>query len=371
MVNDFNQMRPSLRTTLTVCLIFIVAVAAFWSMRPLRRAGGDTGEMAMLTASLGLTTYYRAPATLQAHRAVYRLLKPLGATPLDAMALNSCLAGGVFVLALLTISRHPLFLLVNIGAGAVFLFAGHEENYGYVNALLVLFLACGLRVRGIENGRATGNLNAWRWAAGVVFALGCAAHLMTVFYAPALVALAIAFRRQEGRWRLSKPLTSKAVTPFLAPGIVFLIAMTGWTLVVNQFGSVRGLDNNAMRFVPLTIGDTTPGMPDSRYFFTFFSWGHLKFMLWLQASACALALPIIACLHWRHGRDTAAQWLLVCALCGLGWTTVWHPDLLWRDWDLFANVAFPLNVLAGLLLERAWRATRDDRYVELPPSPTT
>ena len=341
---------------LGAALIFAGAALLFWRLRPLRRPGGDTTELASWIVHDQWTYYYRAPATFFAHQIAYRLLRPLGWSAREAMGLNSALAGGLFVLALVMISRHPLFLLVNLGCGAALLFAGHQENYGYVNACLVLFMACGMRVwerRRQTDGAGERGRRGWEWAAGAAFALGCAAHLLTVFYLPALLALAFLVRREGGRWRRRSRQTSTAgdLAPFLAPFGAFLIAMMVATALMHRFAIVYGLDNNLTRIVPLG------GVDDPRYFFTMFSVGHARFLAFLYAHSAPLALPLIAILIWRHGRDPFLQWLAVCAACGLAWTFLWHPDLLQGDWDLFANVAFPLNVLAGLLLARATRRT--------------
>jgi len=335
-----------------LALVFVGGTLFFWNLRPQHREGGDTGEMAIWMRMNGPTYYYRSPATVFVHQVIYWTLEPFGWTPFDAMALSSCLSGGLFLAALLMISRHPLFLFVNLCCPAIMLFAGHEEDYDFVNALQVLFFACGQRVWQYSGDPARRDPLAcgrWAWAASIVFVSACLAHMLTCFYLPALAMLAVGFRREKGRWAWRRPIADRALAPYLIPSIVFLVFIAVAPVIVSLFGRVAGQDNNLIRFVP--VFPTT----DKRYFFTIFSLAHFKFLWFIHLNSAPLALPLIVALVWRYGRDPFCQWLLVCGLCGLFWTFVWHPDLLERDWDLFSNVAFPLNVWAGVLLERGAR----------------
>jgi len=243
----------------------------------------------------------------------------------------------------------------------VLLFAGHEENYGWVNALLVVFLALARRAWDRRDDPAA--FARWGGAATVAFVLACAAHMLAVFYLPALAALALRLRRETRRWRIQWFENAPVAAAFLLPLIGFLIFITVAPLAITAIGRVTGLDNNASRFVPL-VSASAGGL-------TMFSLAHLKFLAWIHLTSAPLGLPLVLLLGWRQGRDPYAQWLVICALCGLGWTSLYNPDLRWRDWDLFANVAFPLNVLAGLLLARAankWRSRRRQSELDSPRS---
>ena len=69
----------------------------------------------------------------------------------------------------------------------------------------------------------------------------------------------------------------------------------------------------------------------------------------LGAGAPILMATLLIALGWMI-RGRFEKFLLVATACGFLWTWMWHPDRAERDWDLFANLALPMNLLVGLLL---------------------
>ncbi len=317
--------------------LFFAAWAFGLAMIPFRRAGGDSVEMAGYVSSPYGCYYFRSPLTVAMHRAAFRAIRPFGFSGADAMALCSAAAGGVFLLALLSISRHPLFLAFNLVSGTVFLFFGHVENYAWVNAMLVVFLA--LLKRHLEA--------AWPvWPAAAALTLACLLHMLAVFTLPVL-AFAI------WGWNAQR----KRIVRRIEDGDFewVLIWLVGAAMIVALGPLVfpaAGLDNNFQRLTPL------PPNPDPmHYYFTLFSPDHLKMIAYFHWKATPLGLAVLAALGWKI-RTRFERYALGATLCSLAWTSVWHPDMGKPDWDLFCSFGFPLNVLDGLLLARIWTEFR-------------
>lgn len=312
--------------------LFLLAWTAGMLLSPLRRPGGDTTEMLGYVQSDQSYFYVRSPLTLYLHRGVYHLTRPFGASAATAMALCSSAAGGVWLLALLSISRNPLFLLFNLLSGTTFLFFGHLENYSWVNALLVVYLA--LLRRHLEEDKPL-------WPAAMALYLACLFHMLAVFTLPTLMAAVWGFDRSTRRLR------RKIGNDDFEWVLIGLVAALFFIILGPLVAFPAGLDNNTQRIVPL-FHNPNP----VRYFFTMFSWEHLKMLGYFYLKASPLGLPVLLALCWRI-RTPFQRYALGATLCGLFWTSIWHPDMGRADWDLFSSFAFPLNVLCGLLLAQA------------------
>ncbi|MCX7011426.1 MAG: hypothetical protein NTW86_02460 [Candidatus Sumerlaeota bacterium] len=303
-------------------------------MIPFRRPGGDSTEMTAYVESRVSYYYVRSPLTLYLHRAVYHAVRPLGFDGAQAIALCSAAAGGAYFLALLSISRHPLFLAFNLLAGTTFLFFGHVENYAWVNAMLVVYLA--LLKRRVDEGAPL-------WPVALALFLACLFHMLAVFTLPTLLFAALRWNSERRRFepRVSRDDLEMALLCFV--GAAIIVALGPLALA-----PAAGLDNNFQRLTPLFTN------PDPQHFyFTMFSLGHLKMLAYFHWMASPLGLPVLLALGWRL-RGRYERFVLGAALCGLAWTSVWHPDMHKGDWDLFSSFAFPLDVLDGLLLQAAW-----------------
>lgn len=318
-------------------LIFAVAWGIGMALSPLRRPGGDSNEMQLYVQSVQSVFYVRSPLTLYLHRGAYHLIQPFGGTAATAMALCSSAAGGVYLLALLNISRHPLFLLFNLFAGTTFLFFGHLENYSWVNAMLVVYLA--LLKRHVE-GRAP------LWPAASALLLACLFHMLAVFTLPTLLPAIWSWNQQRRRFAVSieRRDFERVLMAFVATALIVALG----PLLLQP----AGLDNNTQRIVPL-FHNPNP----IRYFFTMFSLEHLQMLAYFHLKASPLGLIVLLALGWKIN-TRFERFALGAALCGLFWTSIWHPDMGRADWDLFSSFAFPLDILGGLLLAKTWNQYR-------------
>ncbi len=228
--NAFDKRRAAIGAVL-----FLAAWGAGMALSQFRRPGGDSSEMAMLIQ--GSTVYYfRSPLTFWLHQGVFNLLRPLGWGGAEAIALCSSAAGGAYLLGLLAICRHPLFLAFNLISGTTFLFFGHVENYSWVNALLVLYLAF---MKRHAEGRSP------VWPAALTLFLACLFHMLAVFTLPTL-AVAV-WRWDSTRKRIVRRIDDKDFE-------MVLLGFVGTAFIVI-FGPLgfhaMGLDYYTQRLVPL------------------------------------------------------------------------------------------------------------------------
>jgi len=322
------------RWRLRVALLIVAVVATFvlFGLREHRRPGGDTDFAQEIAAEPFDVFYVRSPLTIYLHQAAYHFIfKPLGLTPADAVGFCSSVAGGLFVATLVAISQHWLFLLFNLSAPLMLIFCGHVEHYAWVNALLtVSFLAV---KRHLETQRPL-------WPAVALALLAASSHMLAVFYAPAFLYLTAARHPTRRRWDWRLSLRDREISLILV--IVWAVWFCGSQLVFR----VGGLDNGLQRLVPLRLPDE-----EARHLFSLFSWAHLKMWLLFHWKSSPLGLGALILLGWTI-RTRFEKFLLLATACGFFWTWMWHPDRAERDWDLFANLALPLNLLVGLLLAR-------------------
>lgn len=312
--------------------IFIVGSMACYLLRVLPPPGADGYFISNLIENAPFPIYYRSVFTVLIHKLCYAVLSPFGWNGWDAMTVSSSLAGGAACVGLLMLSKHPLFLVLNILSGSFLVFFGHAENYAWVNAFLILSY-----------------VYFYQWIHGksslvygiIYFALACISHILAVFYIPALV-YALWIKRDY------HPLE------WLLPLLSYLAIL----LLLPLFFTVLGTDNGLERLVPL-FQTWSPNQ-----FFTFFSIEHLNILAYFHYRASWLGIIPIPYTQWYLGlpielplllifreriNTLFLKFMLIHVLCGLAWTTVWHPDWGYNDWDLFSQFGIPLNVLLGLL----------------------
>lgn len=329
---------------LLLALVAVGATIVLFSLRECRQLGGDSDFAVDVIQRRFEIFYLRSPLTIYFNQAVYHFaLKPLGWSTADAVGFCSAMGGGIFVATLIAISNNWLFLLFNLCAPLMLIFVGHVEHYAWVNALLaVYFLAV---KRHLET-------NGPLWPALAWLLLAASFHMLAVFYAPSFLFL-LAERDPTTRrwhWRQSRGEREKL--------LIMLILWAISMCVAQSVLFVSGLDNGLSRLVPLTwpIGPT-------HYRFTLLSLAHLKMWLYFHWKSSPLGLGLLVLFAWTiHTRFE--KFLLAAIACGFFWTWIWHPDRGLKDWDLFANLALPLNILVGLLLARwvqrlAWPEARN------------
>jgi len=313
--------------------IFIVGSVACYLLRFLPPPGADGYFISNLIETSPFPIYYRSVLTVLIHKWCYAVLSPLGWNGWDAMTVSSSLAGGVAIMGLSMLSRHPLFFAVNMLSGSFLVFFGHAENYAWVNAFLILSYIYFFKWM---NGKSS-------LVYGIVFyTLACLSHKLAIFYLPAVVYLLWMKRDYH-------PLE------WLLPLLSFLFIL----LLLPVFFTVLGTDNGLERLVPL-LHTWSPN-----HFFTFFSIEHLNILAYFHYRASWLGIFPIPYIEWYLGlpielpllflfrkriNTLFLKFMLIHVICGLAWTAVWHPDWGYNDWDLFSQFGIPLHVLLGLLL---------------------
>lgn len=321
----------ALRLLLTAAL-----TALLFSLRGLPLPGADRWYMSQFVENNAFPLFYRSLLTLWMHRLAYVIGHPFGLDGWNAMALSSSLAGALALQIIWAIRPGPAFLALNVLCGSFLVFAGHVENYAWVNLFL---LAAFWALLNWHESR-------WPlWPAMAFYIAACLSHMLAIFYAPAMI---YALRGQ----RRFNPL--EALVPLLA----FVFVVVGLSFSGRLHGTEAGLD----RLMPLW----EPWAPNHYPGLTLFSWEHLKMLAYFHYHAAYFAWPI----QWGDSVWTFAlpielpmlfllrkridshylKTLTLAVFCGLAWTTLWHPDWGIEDWDLFSQFAVPLHLLLAFLI---------------------
>ncbi|MFN3335814.1 MAG: hypothetical protein ACK47M_25220, partial [Caldilinea sp.] len=202
-----------------------VLLAAFFLFPIVHTRWGDafilTKGIAFPDPTLRLTRSWQAPLDVALHSEVWLWFhEPLGWK--DAMPvyrLLSPLAGALYLLVTLALSRHPLLapawlpygLLTTLGL--MQLFFGYVENYSFAAAGVLAYLWLGL---GVILGRRP------LWLAATVLALTHATHPSTIVLAPSLLYLGWLAMQQGWRHRTTRNKTVSAVVLQIALPMVLV-----------------------------------------------------------------------------------------------------------------------------------------------------
>ncbi len=298
--------------------------------------GADGWYMANLIESQSWQLYYRSLLAVLIHNVVYTLLHPVGVEAWYAIAFSTSLAGAVALQALYAIRRDPVFLAVNVLSGSFLVFVGHVENYAWVNAFLIL---------AFWQAKESLLQNKPLWPAITFYCLACLSHMLAIFYIPAIIYFV--YKKKD-----YNPLE------ILLPMITFL----GIVLSLSLLFSMLGTDVGFERLVPLFHKTA------KNHHFTFFSWDHFEILFYFHRNAAFLGIPIeLPLLIWLRKQINTdfLRFMLICVICGLFWTTIWHPDWGRKDWDLFSQFGIPLHILVGYLLSekvKQWKHWQANAY---------
>lgn len=342
-------MSPRWRHLLIGLALFALVSALCWSLRGLRMEGGDT-ELFLrpdwyttFVCPPTWTFFFREPLSFFAPQIVERLTHDW--PPEDVYALPSCLAGGLFAVTLLVISRRPLLWAIMLCNATVFLFLGHIENYALAYVMAVITVMVGWRCA-IDRRRRL-------WPVVACWCLAIGFHQVTAFLAPA--ALALLLERRDGRWRMiprSRGDLEICLLCLIAVALLFVIPSL---LMARDIGPViiYGSSGSIWEFLtPLSEAHddwiTEHSVMGSWARYTMLSAKHWRQMLLFQVALCPLGLiSLAAMLARRRGRGEA----FLGIACGsmLLWSFVWHPHMGWNDFDLWSLMAAPMNLTAALL----------------------
>ncbi|MFH1744178.1 MAG: hypothetical protein ABIH23_34690 [bacterium] len=314
-----------MRRRLTLVALYGATTALCFILGHWDRIGADCYFFEKYVEGLDFRFYYRSALTVYIHQIVYLILYPFGVIPWYAIGLSSSLAGAGYLFVLYRFSRSLVFWILNLSAGCVWIFFGHVENYAWVSFFLVLSL---YELREYEEGRQP------LWKSSVCYFLAVACHHLAIFYAPGYVYFLRGRRLRDRDWM-------EIVVPMIACTLFFVIV----PLLVE---TKEGIDLGFERLVPWL----SPWAKN--HYFTLFSVDHLRMLVFFHRTAAPfgvpfLALALIGLYGWRLS-SRFLQSLLVMSMCGVIWTTFWHPDWGYRDWDLFGQFGILVNLLAGLLL---------------------
>lgn len=376
-------------STILKPLSFTVLAVILWQLRSWNLDIGDGLFCCKQTIGdqIFVTTLSRSFLSYLLYRAMFFSLSPiLGLWVEDIIALSSCAAGLLFFWALNRLSeessRNPferwVILLFPSTTLILQIFCGHIEFYSWTNAFLMLCVY-------------------WSWKcihhkqsplyASAALALAAGFHSSGVFYFPALLLLPWLQAQRDNQIGLPKPERIHAVLFFflfmitimlhrypslylivLLPSIplYFLfvnyerrVSLNPWMLIYLPWMvlfTIRASLN--MKAEPL-IEHLPPFMEPydhGAYLYMAFSWEHLydktMFHLWLAPFGL---ITIIGFCFWKWSSLCHNRWTVFLGnfcVWTMVWTVLFYPQLRTRDWDLFATMSIPFNLMALYLILR-------------------
>ena len=361
--------------TLWLQLTAVLLVVAFYLFPIVHTRWGDAFMLAkgiaFPDAALRLTRSWQAPLDVALHSQIWLWFHESMAWQ-DAMPvyrLLSPIAGALYLLVALALSRHPLLAPGWVGYGLLItlgvlqLFFGYVENYSFVAAILLAYLWVGLAI--IEGRRPL-------WLAAAVLALANATHPSTIILVPSLLLLGAIrwkWRTPSGNQTIGAVVLQVMLPMLLIGGSTFWFMESSGHGIVTLLTTDRPGGGDARWFVPFT--ETTTRWEH----YTLFSWLHLRDWLNGQMLVAPAVLPTLVVLMlswwrerrtWIDGTETPAEmratfaatasFLAVASGFYLLFTLVWNPDYGGqRDWDLFSLAAIPTTLLLAVLLPRLLR----------------
>jgi hypothetical protein len=293
--------------------------------------------------------YFRSLLTLWIHKLIYIALYPFNVSGWYAMAFSSSLAGGIAIYALWRIKSHWLFLTINILSGSFLVFVGHVENYAWVSAFLILSF---WKIQQWIDGESR------LWPGMSFYMLACASHLLALFYAPAFIYVILKHKRYNP-YEIIVPIVSLTYTYVLITAIIILLPYFSITSSPESSASLRieGTELGLERLVP--IGSKWA----KNHHFTLASPEHLILLAYFHWRAAFLMIPLeipLLILLRKSIQSLFTRFLFVNCICGLLWTSIWHPDWGKLDWDLFSQFGIPMHVLLGYLVTEQWQTSKDN-----------
>lgn len=287
---------------------------------------------------------HREPLAQAAVIGAYRLLHALaGWEPTAAFTVTGALLGaGSFLfaaaiarqLATSLTGRICVFSLIGL-TGALQLFSGYAEFYGFVVTAALLFALTGLRLCAGRGGLIP---------AVLAFALAGLCHAQMVFALPALIYL-LGIEWRHGRRK------SAVLATALLPAVV-LVALV---LLRYPFGELAKEAGRAGSLLP-PFGVATP-----RTAYGAFAPAHLAELL----NVALLVSPVLPAAIWlagRHDRERTGSnvFLALLAVGPACFALMANPQLgMVRDWDIFALPAILICLATAPAVARTLDAWSD------------
>lgn len=283
---------------------------------------------------------------LVTHWALFRyLLMPMGGTVAQSYAILGAIGGALAVWAIIRIaaalaterSARWLIVAASLTSCAVILFFGHAESYTLTNVAFLWALAFALEAR--QQPQRI-------WAAWGMYALAVAFHQLAVAAFPVMV---------WAHWRRTqnRPLwtgNAKIIMTFVGGFIAWLVAAYVYRIVKEPI------------FVPLV------GNHDSAYSaFSVYHFIDTVNLLLFLAPMGVIALGLWFVTKPRE-HPRAGHLLIAVAAAATWYFTFWVDPLIgaFRDWDLFAGVAFPISIWAGSLITLRFAKGNTPQWLWVP-----
>lgn len=303
-----------------IAITFFLTLCFYWIGRHLLPYSGD-GRYVVQLVEEGWSVLMHSVLTTLIHKLFYLALHPVGCDEMQSIIWSSSLAGAIAVQTLFAIRPHPVFLLVNMASGSFLVMAGMVEHYAWVNCFFLVSVYW--MERYILNQSSL-------YPVMICYCIGCLFHMMLLFYLPAFFWV----MKRNQRFHLWE---------FIIPFAAMIAIYTVFNFTLPR----EGLFIDSSRLVPWFE------IKRKGQFFTLFSREHVELLLYFHQKGAFLGVPleIPVLLLFRKKMDTPfKQFLLVCIVMGLIWTTFWHPDLGKLDWDLFSQMYIATHVLLGIIL---------------------
>ncbi len=340
----FRNRNYLLRLTLA-----FISGGLFWIFRIRHLYWGDAKIFveAIPHPDFRLTYNWQAPLDVFIHSKAWELAHKLwGWDVATVYGVISVLSGILFIQLLVNVAEElgrnrseKLFLwTLTATGGFIQLFFGYIESYTIIPTGILAYLWLGIRsIKG---------------QASIFWPILCLS-LTNAFHPSTIVLWPSALLLVKGRpWK--NWLKFLAIPITVALGVVALME-----------SGKHGID--------ALLGVDFPGGADRHWFvplrhagtewehYTMFSLGHLIDIMNEQLLVAPFGL-ILAVFLWREGfRKTGEEdkniliFLTLASAFYLLFTWTWNPDYGGRkDWDLFACVGIPLNLLAAFIATRAW-----------------
>jgi hypothetical protein len=327
----------------------LISGSLFWLFRIRHLYWGDAKIFveAIPHPDFRLTYNWQAPLDVFIHSKIWELAHKLwGWDVATVYGVISVLSGVLFLQLLVNVAEElgrnrpeRLFLwALTATGGFIQLFFGYIESYTIIPTGILAYLWLGIRsIKGQTS---------------LFWPILCLS-LTNAFHPSTIVLWPSAFLLVKGRPR-------KEWLKFLAIPIVVALGV----IALMESGK-HGID--------ALLGVDFPGGADRHWFvplrhagtewehYTMFSLGHLVDIVNEQLLVAPFGL-ILAILLWKEGFQKAGQedkkpliFLTLASAFYLLFIWTWNPDYGGRkDWDLFACVGIPLNLLAAFTATRAW-----------------
>jgi hypothetical protein len=363
---------------------FVLSSGAFYAARVPYHVGRTFGDAASIPGDIARGMVFPAELlTSYAFIGVQFVLSRLvhSTTFVDAIALTSAMAGGMFVASLFLLAQRwcrsraeqAAMVVGCLLSGYVVMFLGYVETTQVELAMMMALFACAAYA--LIAGDAA---RSWRWeiAAMACSSLAFLSHAAGILLIPACAV--VVMNRFDGRWEHFPWISAKVLSLRRIVLGIMIVLLPYFSLLVQpfffagNFGNITGGADQIM-FVPLRVDYAHPASPLVSY--SLFSLWHLADIVSAVLIAAPLSVPLLAAafgllLNRRLELSLVEKrYLLLLGVAAAGCLSVpllWNHDFgMWGDWNLAATYLFPLNCFAWVAFTTVSRHAAADGGREL------